>query len=102
MTLVYDAQLRVTDIQPSDRPFFGWEPDDVIGRFFLLAGGPVGEIAQPDAIAMMRAVAAVGPQVSSLKYEVRCADGSTVMRNAVVEIFKDEQGVFSGARTTIA
>ena len=102
VTLTYDHLLRVVAVDPPDQLFFGWDPSDVLGTFFTLAAGPLAELDQPEAIQVMRAVAAIGPATSSIPYEVRCADGTTELHTALIDIFKDEQGEFSGARTTIS
>lgn len=102
VVLHYDSQMRVIDVEPADQTFFGWAPQDVIGRFFTLAAGPLAELDQTESVRLMRALAAMGPATSSIPYEVRCADGSIVLRTALVEIFKDEHGEFAGARTTVS
>ena len=39
--LTYDANLVVTDIDPDDRFFLGWNPAQILGTFFLLADGQI-------------------------------------------------------------
>ena len=39
--LTYDADLVVTDIDPDDRLFLGWNPAQILGTFFLLADGQI-------------------------------------------------------------
>ena len=102
VTLVYDALLRVISVEPADRPFFGWVPAEVVGTFFILAAGPLGQLSQSESVAIMRSVAKVGPLVSSTPYEVRCADGSTELRTALLEVFVDEHSEFAGARTVVS
>ena len=101
VVLEYDEQLRITSIEPKGEPIFGWDPDDLIGRFVLLVAGTAGEMSQHDAIQMMRAFAELGPAITDNSYEVRCADGSSVTKRALIEIFKNDAGEFAGARTTI-
>lgn len=101
VVLVYDEQLRITSIEPKGERLFGWDPDDLIGRFVLLVDGAVGDMSQRSAIQMMRAFAELGPATTDHTYEVRCADGSTVTKRALIEIFKNDAGEFTGARTTI-
>ena len=102
VTLSYDGQLRVTDIVPKDRPFFGWDPYAVIGTYFILAAGPVSELPQAEAIAFLHAVAASGPEIVAHAYEVRCADGTTQARHATVRIHVDESGKFDGAHIAVS
>lgn len=102
VTLHYDAQLRLTAVEPAHQSFFGWDPTEVIGRYFTVAAGPLAELDQVEALRLMRALTAIGPLTSVVPYEVRCADGSVVLRKALIEIFKDEHGEFSGARTTVS
>ena len=98
VTLEYDAHLRVTSIHPSDRDFFGWQPDDVIGQFFLLAAGPTGLVPQDEAVQMIRLMAATGLHVTDTAYEVRCADGTTRGLRARISLSVDDDGAFDGAR----
>lgn len=101
VTLEYDAQLRVTAIHPNDKLFFGWDPDEVIGRFFLLAAGPSGEVKQDEAVQMIRVMAATGLLSTDTVYEVRCADGTSRGQRARISLAVDADGVFSGARISI-
>lgn len=101
VTLEYDAQLRVTAIHPNDRSFFGWEPDDILGRFFLLAAGPAGLIAQEEAVQMIALMAATGLLVTDSVYEVRCADGASRSQRARITLSVDGDGVFDGARISV-
>lgn len=101
VTLAYDAQLRVTAIHPNDQPFFGWDPDEVIGRFFLLAAGPTGLVAQEEALQMIRLMAATGLLVTDTAYEVRCADGTSRSQRARIALSVDGDGVYNGARISV-
>ena len=101
VTITYDAELRVTAIDPYDRPFFGWDPQDIIGTFFLLGFGPMSEVSQPEAIAIIKAVAATNPTQMNHAFDVRCADGSTESRNAFSQVLSDEAGAFAGWRLTL-
>lgn len=101
VTLTYDARLRVVSISPKGQPFFGWDPDHVIGTYFVLAAGPLAEIPQEDAISIFRAVATTQPQIVQHSYDARCADGRTQTCNAVTEVLVDANGEFAGAIFTV-
>ena len=91
----------MTSIHPSDRDFFGWQPDDVIGQFFLLAAGPTGLVPQDEAVQMIRLMAATGLHVTDTAYEVRCADGTTRGLRARISLSVDDDGAFDGARISV-
>lgn len=101
VTLTYDEKLRVVNVVPKAQPFFGWDPDEIIGTYFVLAAGPIADIPQADAIGVLRAVAATQPQVVHHSYDVRCADGRTQTCNAVTEVLLDADGQFVGAILTV-
>ena len=102
VTLVYDRKLRVTEIHPKDRPFFGWDPDAVIGTYFILAAGQGSTLAQPEAIDLMNALVASGPQVVTQVYAVRCADGTTAKCRALMHLHADAHGRFAGAHLEVS
>lgn len=101
VVITYDRELRITDVTPSDRAVLGWDPLDLLGRFKLLAAGPISELSQDNAVATMQAQARIGPHRYELQMSVMYADGSQQTRNVRFEILCDENGEFSGARTTV-
>ena len=101
VTVTYDEQLRITDIDPRDRPFLGWDPLDLIGTFRLLSAGPEANLPQADALAVFQMQAKLGPMKYSLEMSLRCADGEIVHRSVQFEIFTDVDGEFSGATAAI-
>lgn len=101
VTITYDARLRVTSVAPYDRPFFGWNPSEVIGTYFLLGAGPMAELDQEEAIAIIRSLAAANPRQLQHGFEARRADGTTQQCTAFSEVLTNSDGGFDGWRITL-
>lgn len=101
MSLTYDEKLRVVNVSPKGQQFFGWDPDEIIGTYFLLAAGPMSEIPQDEAIAVLRAVATTQPHTVLHSYDVRCADGRVQSCKAMTEVLLDADGGFAGVVLTV-
>lgn len=102
VSVTYDARLRVTSVDPGDRPFFGWDPQEVIGTFFLLDASAARMISQEDAIRMITVMAETGVLVTESAYEILYADGSKQTHRGRIELLLDEHGVFCGARVSVS
>jgi len=73
--LTYDADLVVTDIDPDDRFFLGWNPAQIIGRFFLLADGQIPYDDQEQATEAVRTLHSLGILDSDNTLRLRTGDG---------------------------
>ena len=101
VTITYGVDLHILAIDPSDRPFLGWDPQDLIGKFILLAAGVSASITKEEVLEILRLRMKVGPRNYETTVDVWCADGSVIAKRVRYEIFSDEHGEFAGARTTI-
>lgn len=101
VTLTYGADLRIISVEPNDRPFLGWDPKDLMGKFILLAAGVTASITQEEVLEILKLRLKVGPRNYETTVETWCADGTTVFKRVRYELFADERGEFAGARTTI-
>lgn len=100
-SITYDGNLVVLSVEPDDQPFLGWNPEELVGSFHLLAAGPAANLSQAEAVGIMRAQARVGPSVYEVNMDVQCADGSVLVKRVRFEIFSSREHDFVGARATI-
>lgn len=75
--LTYDADLVVTDIDPDNRFFLGWNPAQIVGTFFLLADGDIPHGDQERAIHAVRTMHSMGLLDTDSTLRLRTGDGDT-------------------------
>lgn len=99
--LIYDRRLILRVIDPDDRPFLGWQPNDVIDTFFLLTHVSAINSSNRAALALARLWAAVGMTTWQGPTLVRTADGAVDTVLATLELITRNRR-FLGFRATIA
>lgn len=73
----YDKRLILREIQPDDRPFFGWQPHEVIDTFFLLTTNSIVHTNANVALATVRMMCLIDYLNIRGPFHVRGADGAT-------------------------
>lgn len=91
VTLTYDSDLILVSVVPGDRPFFGWQPQDVIGTYFMLAGRAAPETPAA-ARTFLESLAQAGQTEIRQRFAAVCADGSMAMADVRMRIELDGAG----------
>lgn len=98
--LSYDRKLILRVVEPDDRPFLGWSPEDVIGTFFMLTSVTRIHSSRRVALAVVRLWAALGLREWNGPLSVRRADGSLTYVTADLRVLTNS-GRFRGMQATI-
>lgn len=76
LRMYYDKQLILREIQPDDRPFFGWQPHDVIDTFFVLSTNSIVHTNVNMALSIVRMMCLIDYLNIRGSFHVRGADGA--------------------------
>lgn len=90
LTLTYDADLILRTVSPHE-PFLGWNPDDIIGTPFMLAG-----ISHADAKGIANALLASGQLLTRQAVAARGAHGQVVPANVHLVLTTTAFGALAG------
>lgn len=94
VTLTYDQDLVLREVTPR-KPFLGWEPDEVVDRFFALTA-----ITEEGAHTFVRTLLEAGATDHGGTYEVRHKDGTVMQARVDTRIDREPCGSFAGLRAT--
>ena len=98
--LTYDSRLIVTDIDPADRHFLGWNPERILGTFFLLADGSIPYDNQGQAIQAVQTMHELGILDTDNTLNLRTGDGNVQARRVQMRSL-GPRGEFQGLEAVI-
>lgn len=87
--LTYDRRLILRRVEPADRKFFGWNPEDVINTFFLLTTHRKLSTRRSFAVTMTKALCLAGFTEWSGPMEVRTGDGGHRLANVEIRLITE-------------
>lgn len=95
IVLTYDATFTLVDITPR-APVLGWQPEEIIGRYFSASDRDEATMrALVDMLIANETLTVAGT------VHARHRDGSLVPMHSHTQIEVDDQGGFTGARSTL-
>ena len=99
--LIYDRNLTLTSMSPRGEPFLGWNPDDIVGTFFLITNVPELLEDQARACALGQAIVDSGMRTVHDRMFARSASGELVPVHVQGEFLVDEDGRFAGLHASV-
>ena len=99
--VIYDENLILTSLSPRDEPFLGWNPDDIVGTFFLLTSVPELLDDQVRACALAQSIVDTGLRTVHDHMLARSATGELVPVHVRGEFLADESGRFAGLHASV-
>lgn len=88
--LAYDSALVLRSVRPH-LPFLGWQPDEVIGTPFMLAG-----TSHQKAMRQVQDMIRAGDLTTQVFFTSFSAEGAAVATEAAIQIHLDESGALNG------
>jgi DNA-binding winged helix-turn-helix (wHTH) protein len=88
--LTYDSKLVLSSVRPY-LPFLGWQPDEVIGTPFMLAGS-----RHQEAMRQVQDMIRAGDLTIQVFFTSFSAEGAAVATEAAIQIHLDESGALNG------
>lgn len=101
VALMYDGNLILTSISPRDELFLGWNPDDIVGTFFLVTNVPELLEDQARACALGQAIVDSGMRTVHDRMLARSASGELVPVHVHGEFLVDENGRVAGLHADV-
>ena len=98
--LTYDAELFLRDVSPY-QPFFGWDPDLVVGTTFMLAADVSFAVDRVSTLAFLQLLLNNGTWQLVQNVTIRHADGLSSLHESTVTLLADDSGRFRGMRAVI-
>ncbi|MFM8349801.1 MAG: helix-turn-helix domain-containing protein, partial [Actinomycetales bacterium] len=90
LILTYDVDLILRSVTPHE-PFLGWNPDDIIGTPFMLAG-----ISHADAKGIVQVLISAGQLTTSQAIAAKSASGLVVPAELELTLITTPSGAFAG------
>lgn len=98
--LTYDADLVLRDVSPY-RPFFGWDPDLVVGTTVMIAADVSFAVDRASTLAFLQLLLDTGTRQLVQNVAIRHADGHSSPHRSTVTLLADDSGTFRGMKAVI-